>query len=125
LVAVDNLWYSNKTTMKVSLVSADTTPPFIIKDSTYVAKEGNKYWVVIFLNDDLSSVEWWNVTQDGRTLKTFTKNYAEFYVTNPWVLNITAKDSYGNTLNDTLDIRQYIPWYEINDEVESTEETWE
>ena len=127
LLAVDNLWYSNKTSIKVSIVWADTEPPFIIKDSTYVAKEGNKYWVVIFLNDKLSSVEWWSVTQDGRVLKTFTKNYAEFYVTNPGVLNITAKDSYGNTLNDTLDIREYIPGYQapVEESNETTEETWE
>ena len=121
LLAVDSLWYSNKTTIKVSVVWEDTEPPFVLKDSTYVAKEWNKYWVVIFLNDELSSVEWWTITQNWMTIKTFTKNYAEFYVTNPWVLNIKAKDSFGNELNDSIDIREYIPWYEIPEE----EWSWE
>lgn len=121
LLAVDNLWYSNKTTIKVSVVWTDTEPPFVLKDSTYVAKEWNKYWVVIFLNDELSSVEWWTIAQNWMTIKTFTKNYAEFYVTNPWVLNIKAKDSFWNELNDTIDIREYIPWYVIPEE----EWSWE
>ena len=65
------------------------------------------------MNDDLSSVAWWTIVQDWKTLKTFTENYSEFYVTTPWVVNITAKDSFWNELKDTLDIRQFIPWYEI------------
>ena len=99
-----------------------------MKDNTYVVQDGNRYRVVIFLNDDLSSVEWGTVVQDWKTLKNFTKNYVEFYVTNPWIINVTAKDSYGNELKDTLDIRQYIPGYNIDKEEEwsgSVEESTE
>ena len=120
LVAVDKLWYSNKTTIKVSVVWADTEAPFLLRDNTYVIKEGERYRVVLFLNDDLSSVEWGSVSQDGKVLKNFTKNYAEFYVNKPWVVSITAKDSFGNTLNDTIDITKYIPGYEAP----VVEETW-
>ena len=127
LVAVDKLWYSNKTTIKVSVVWADTEAPFLLKDNTYVIKEGEKYRVVVFLNDNLSSVEWWTIVQDGKVLKTFTKNYAEFYVTNPWIVSITAKDSYWNELKDTLDITAYIPDYQapVAENSEVVEETWE
>lgn len=124
LVAVDKQWYSNKVTIKVSVVWADTQPPFVLKDNTYVAQDGNRYRVVIFLNDDLSSVEWWTVSQDWKVLKNFTKNYAELYMTNPGVVSITAKDSFWNELKDTLDIRQYIPWYEINNVEEWSNEEW-
>ena len=120
LVAVDKLWYSNKATIKVSVVWADTQAPFLLRDNTYVIKEGEKYRVVLFLNDELSSVEWGSVSQDGKVLKNFTKNYAEFYVNNPWVISVTAKDSFGNTLNDTIDITKYIPWYEAP----VVEESW-
>ena len=112
LTAIDKEWYSNKVALNITITKWDTTAPFIIKDKTYVVKEWEKYRIVIVLNDDLSSVEWWTISQDGKTIKTFSKNYAEFYLTNPWVLNITAKDSYWNQLNDTLDIREYIPWYQ-------------
>ena len=37
-------------------------------------------------------------------------------MTTPWIINVTAKDSYWNELKDTLDIRQFIPWYEIPEE---------
>ncbi len=110
LLAVDNLWYSNKTTIKVSVVWADTEPPFVLKNNTYVVQEENRYRVVVFLNDNLSSVEWGSISQDGKVLKSFSKNYAEFYMTVPWVVNIMAKDSFGNVLNDTLDIAQYVSW---------------
>ena len=58
-------------------------------------------------------------------MKTFTENYSEFYVTTPWVVNITAKDSFWNELKDTLDIRDYIPWYEkSSDEWKVDTENW-
>ena len=119
LLAVDNLWYSNKTTIKVSVVWDDKEAPFLLRENTYVVQDGNRYRVVLFLNDNLSSVEWGSVSQDWKVLKSFTKNYVEFYINTPWVVNISAKDSYGNELNDELDIRQYISWYEINDEVDN------
>ena len=124
LVAVDKQWYSNKTTIKVSVVWADTQPPFVLKDNTYVIQDGNRYRVVVLFNDDLSSVEWWTIVQDWKTLKTFTKNYAEFYMTTPWIVNITAKDSYWNELKDMLDIRQYISGYDVNNEEWTTSNEW-
>lgn len=119
LLAVDNKWYSNRTTMKVTVVQNDAEAPFVMKDNTYVVQEWNRYRVVLFFNDTLSSVEWGNISQDGKTLKTFNKNYVEFYVTTPGIVNIVAKDSYGNELKDSLDIRTFIPWYEIPNVEES------
>ena len=112
LLAVDTLWYSNKVTINVSVVWADTEAPFLLKENTYVIQDWNRYRVVAFLNDNLSSVEWGSVSQDWKVLKNFSKNYVEFYVTKPGVVNITAKDSFWNTLNDTLDITQFIPGYQ-------------
>lgn len=112
LTALDKEWFSNRVSMNVSIVKADTTAPTVMKDKTYVVKEWNKYRVVIVINDDLSGVEWGTISQNGKTINTFKKNYAEFYMTTPWVVNISAKDSYGNQLNDTLDIRNYIEWYQ-------------
>jgi len=111
LTAMDKEWFANRVSMKVTIVKADTTAPYIMKDKTYVIKEWNKYRVVIVINDDLSGVEWGTISQNWKTLNTFKKNYAEFYMTTPWVVNISTKDSYGNILNDTLDVTQYIPDY--------------
>ena len=112
LTAMDKEWFANRVSMNVSIVKADTVAPTVMKDKTYVVKDWNKYRVVIVINDDLSGVEWGTVSQDGKTINTFKKNYAEFYMTTPWVVSISAKDSYGNQLNDTLDIRNYIEWYQ-------------
>jgi hypothetical protein len=111
LTAVDKEWYSNRASLNVTIIKSDTVAPFILKDKIYVTQEWEKYRVVLVLNDDLSGVEGWTISQDWKTLKTFSKNYAEFLVTNPWIVNVTAKDSYWNELNDTIDITSYIPWY--------------
>jgi hypothetical protein len=121
LVAVDKQWYSNKTTIKVSVVWTDTQAPFILRENTYVIQDWNRYRVVLFFNDDLSSVEWWSITQDWKLIKSFTKNYVEFYVSNPWVISIECKDSFWNVLKDSLDIRDYIEWYVKEEEVSNVE----
>ena len=113
LLAIDNQWYSNRRSINLSVVAWDTTPPFIMKDNTYVIKDGDRYRVVIILNDELSSVNGWTIKQWDKVIKTFDKNIAEFTTTTPWVVSVFAKDSFGNQLNDTLDIRTYIQWYEV------------
>lgn len=112
LTAIDKEWFSNRAVLNVSIIKSDTSAPTVMKDKTYVVKEWDRYRVVIVINDDLSGVEWWTISQDWKTLKSFSKNYAEFYVTNPGIVSISAKDSYWNALNDTLDIRDYIEWYQ-------------
>lgn len=111
LLAIDTQWYSNRTSMKLSIVSSDTVPPFIMKEATYVVKDWDRYRVIIILNDELSSVVGGTVKQWDRLLKKFDQNIAEFMISEPWVVSLVAKDSFGNQLTDTLDIRDYIPWY--------------
>jgi hypothetical protein len=82
-----------------------------------VVENGDRYKVILFFNDDLSSVKWGTIKQDGRTLKTFSENIASFNITTPWIVNVVAKDSFGNELIDTVDIRDYIDWYDIPEEI--------
>ncbi|HPC34152.1 MAG TPA: transglycosylase domain-containing protein [Candidatus Absconditabacterales bacterium] len=111
LLAIDTQGYSNRTSMKLSIVSSDTVPPFIMKEATYVVKDGDRYRVIIILNDELSSVVGGTVKQGDRLLKKFDQNIAEFMISEPGVVSLVAKDSFGNQLTDTLDIRDYIPGY--------------
>jgi hypothetical protein len=55
-LAIDKDGYSNRKSIDISIVSSDTTPPFVMKDKTYVIKDVDRYRVVIILNDELSSV---------------------------------------------------------------------
>ncbi len=124
LTVIDREWFSNSASFNVSVIKWDTTPPRVLKDKTYVVKDGDKYRVVIIIDDDLSGVEWWTISQWGKTLVTFKKNYAEFYMTTPGVVNITTKDSYWNQLNDTLDITTFIPDYQAPAAETSTVAEW-
>ncbi len=122
LLAVDTEWYSNRSSIDVSIVSSDTVSPFIIKDYTDVQENGDKYKVIVFLNDDLSSVNWGTIKQWDKTIKTFSENIAEFNITDPGVITIIAKDWFGNEMTDTIDVRDYIDWYEQEVEVVEEEE---
>ncbi len=115
ILAVDTEWYSNRESIGISIVSTDTTAPFVIKEHTSVVENGDKYKVILFFNDDLSSVKWWTIKQDGRTLKTFAENIASFNITTPWIVNIAAKDGFWNELIDTVDVREYIDGYEVDE----------
>lgn len=128
LLAIDSAWFSNRKSINVSLVSTDTTPPFILKDNTFVEQVEDKYRVIVFLNDDLSSVDWWTIKQNWTAIKNFTKNIAEFKIETPWILEVYAKDWFGNELTESIDITKYIYWYvkeekeldDLVDEVDST-----
>ncbi|MCK9467474.1 MAG: penicillin-binding protein [Candidatus Absconditabacterales bacterium] len=111
LLAIDTQGYSNRSSINISIVSNDTTPPFIMKDHTYVVKDGDRYRVVIILNDELSSVVGGTIKQGETVLKSFDQNIGEFIIRSPGIVSVIAKDSFGNELNDTLDIREYIPGY--------------
>jgi len=114
ILAIDTEWYSNRKSIDLSIVASDTTAPFILKENTYTVKEWDKYRIFIFLNDEFSSVDGGTIKQWDTILKTFQKNIAEFVVSTPWVVQIKSKDSFGNELNDTLDLTQYIQWYKAD-----------
>ncbi|HKL43762.1 MAG TPA: transglycosylase domain-containing protein [Candidatus Absconditabacterales bacterium] len=119
LLAVDTEGYSNRKSINVSLVSNDTVAPFVLKDITSVRENDGRYRVIIFFNDKLSSVNGGTIKQGDKTLKTFAQNIAEFNMNEPGIVDIYAKDGFGNELYDTLDIRDYIEGYEYPEVVES------
>ena len=112
ILAVDTEWYSNRKTINVDVVKSDTTAPFILKEYTSVENLWSRYKVILFFNDDLSSVKWWTIKQWSKIIKNFSQNIAEFFVTEPWIIDIVAKDWFDNELKDTIDIRDYIQWYD-------------
>ncbi len=111
LLAVDTEGYSNITTIDVSVVWQDTTPPFMLKENVIVQPDWDKYNVIMFFNDDLSSVNGWTIKQWDKILKNFKENIAEFKISQAGNVTITAKDGFGNELIEEIDMWAYISWF--------------
>jgi len=82
----------------------------LLTDSLAVKQRPDgKYDVIMLFVDDLSAVKGGKVTMtDGTLINSFNGNATTYQIQIPQVLNYTAEDAYGNVVNNSIDLTQYI-----------------
>ncbi len=119
VVAFDFAGFSNTTTTKVMLnlgvitpppapISTDTIPPKVLENQIGITKNPDGTYAVILTLEDLSWITWGKITRNGVTLYEF-KNWptATFGIDVLGPVVITAQDTVGNKLNQTIDLSTY------------------
>ncbi len=124
VVAFDFAGFSNKTTIKVTLdvwaitplvptptpanTNTNTAWPKVLENQIGITKNPDGTYAVILTLDDPSGISWGKITRNGTTLYEF-KNWptATFTIDVLGPVVITATDTLGNTLNQTLDLSKY------------------
>jgi len=103
IVAVDNQWFSNKKDFSLTIVATDTKAPQVVQDKTVVKKtEDGKYQVTMVLEDDLSFIAKWTITQNGKSLATFNGNIVSFTAADLTPVVVSVTDAYNNKADLTV-----------------------
>lgn len=103
LQAITTAGTMNQTTITITVQSTDTEPPYFSKEQSKITKTDEKKTATLIFNDALSSVVGGTISVDGKEILNFPSRVATFTTTADAV-QITAKDSYGNVLTETIDL---------------------
>lgn len=99
---------TNQKSIKIHINENDTTPPSINTEKVIITSDPKRgYNVTLLLEDNLSGVEWGSVHYQGKLIHTFKNVIANFFIPDLWIIEVTAKDTYGNTMKETLDLTKY------------------
>ena len=99
----------NSASITDTLESADTEPPFFVASQSKKEEfEDWSYQITAVFDDHLSGIPWWTIRVNWDTITTFNWRLASFNLSS----NITAfeaevKDSYGNVLNQTINLADF------------------
>ncbi|MDD3262396.1 MAG: penicillin-binding protein [Candidatus Absconditabacteria bacterium] len=105
VMAVDSKGYSNKVVFDINIVTEDKEPPIVLESKTRVSQLDNgRYQVSIILQDNLSYIEYGKIFTTEKTILEFKGQAAVFTLTDLVPVNVLAKDSYGNTLETTINL---------------------
>ncbi|MEI7558274.1 MAG: hypothetical protein WCJ45_05735 [bacterium] len=119
LVAFDFAGFSNKTSISVIyaagasntpvIPAADTSAPKIVISAIKVSKNADGTFTVILPLDDASNITG-NITRNGVQLYQFGKGAktADFGIDVLGPIVVTATDTAGNVLNQTIDLSVYL-----------------
>lgn len=119
LVAFDFAGFSNKTSISVTyaagasntpvIPAADTSAPKIVISAIKVSKNADGTFTVILPLDDASNITG-NITRNGVQLYQFGKGAktADFGIDVLGPIVVTATDTAGNVLNQTIDLSVYL-----------------
>ncbi len=111
LVAFDFAWFSNKTSIPVTLslgASIDTIAPKIVTSSIKITKNSDGTYTVILPLDEASWLSRGKIMRNGISLYEYKKgNTANFTIDALGPIVVNAQDTFKNTLNQTIDLNTY------------------
>lgn len=107
VVVTDEKGYSDSKTVAITLVTQDTTPPFLMAEKVKVIKrEKWGYDVVLLFSDDASSIKKWTIERDGKDIYTFDGNLAVFTVETLGEIAYSVIDSSNNKWGGTILLKE-------------------
>jgi len=97
VIVTDEKGYSDSKTVAITLVTQDSTPPFLMTEKVKVIKrEKGGYDVVLLFSDDASSIKKGTIERDGKDIYTFDGNLAVFTVETLGPIAYSVIDSSNN-----------------------------
>lgn len=104
VMAVNVAWFANSTTQTVSIVDEDVTAPWLENKSVTHNDDGT-YTVRMYFVDALSAIVSVQVTRNGETLWTSNWSIVSFTTNSLDSVSVSVSDSYGNILNESIDLQ--------------------
>jgi membrane carboxypeptidase/penicillin-binding protein PbpC len=118
LIVIDDKWYSDTKSIQVTLIDADTTPPYLMDTKVQIEQQADgTYKIALLFADESSTLREWTIEQNGTTIHSFKDNIAQFVVNNlDNQLSRVALDSANNKWTWVIDLKRY--------KVKTTNNTW-
>lgn len=108
VMAVNDQWKVNSITIPVKRVQTDTDQPSLDNTATKIVSTESWYEVTLGFTDKTSGVESVSVTLPDGSQKNLQWSLVKFITTTVGIITYSAKDSFGNTLEGTLDMNNHI-----------------
>jgi hypothetical protein len=118
LIVIDDQWYSDTKSIQVTLIDADTTPPYLMDTKVQIEQQADgTYKIALLFADESSTLREWTIEQNGTTIHSFKDNIAQFTVNSlDNQLSRVALDSANNKWTWVIDLKRY--------KVKTTNNTW-
>lgn len=110
VIATDTAGRYNKKTITVQGVWSDTVAPYLLTDTLAVRpRSDGRYDVIMLFVDDLSAIKGGTISMtDGTQIHTFNGNATTYQIQIPQTLTYKVEDAYGNIVQNSIDLTQYI-----------------
>lgn len=108
IIAVDETGKANSVTIPVKIVAEDTDKPVFDNTTTKVVGVEWGYEVTLGFTDKTSGVDSVVVTLPDSSTKTLQWSVVKFTTPTTWTVSYTAKDNFGNILEGSLDMNDYL-----------------
>lgn len=111
IISFDEEGHSKTIEIPITLIDADTTPPFLMDTKIQIEKKPEGWYAVtLFFSDESSSLADWTIEQQGTMIKQFSNNIAQFTLTDLTTPIVrTINDSAKNKGTWTLTLSSYAP----------------
>lgn len=128
LIAFDDQWYSDSKAIQITLIDADTTPPYLMDTKVQIEEQADgTYKIALLFADESSTLREWTIEQNWTVLQNFSENIAQFTVTNlTESVSRSAIDSANNKWTWVIDLTKYkVKTLKTDTETPPATETWD